>query len=48
MTELAFCFIFISVFVLLVCVLHGFGVVIMRLWNQRTGKRVYRIVQRVL
>jgi hypothetical protein len=48
MTELAFCLIIISVFVLAFCLFHAAGVCIMKLWNQRTGKREYRIVQRVL
>ena len=48
MTELAFCLIFIGVFVLAFCLFHGIGVCVMRLWNQRTGRKQYRIVRRVL
>ena len=48
MTELALCLIIISVFVLAVCILHGLGVMLVRWRSYRTGKREYRIVQRVL
>ena len=48
MTELALCLIIISVFVLAVCILHGLGVMLVRWRSFRTGKREYRIVQRVL
>lgn len=48
METLAVSLIIISVLVLAVCIMHGCGVVIMKLWNQRTGRKEYRIVQRVL
>jgi len=48
MTELAISLIIISVFVLAVCILHGLGVMLVRWRSYRTGKREYRIVQRVL
>gem|GEM_PF-7088858 len=48
MTELALSLIIISVFVLAVCILHGLGVMLVRWRNQRTGRKEYRIVQRVL
>jgi len=48
MTELAISLIIISVFVLAVCILHGLGVMLVRWRSYRTGKREYRIVQRVM
>jgi hypothetical protein len=48
MIELAISLIIISVFVLAVCILHGLGVMLVRWRSYRTGKREYRIVQRVL
>lgn len=48
MTELALCLIIVSVLVLFVCILHGLGVMLVRWRSYRTGKREYRIVQRVL
>ncbi|HOD97834.1 MAG TPA: hypothetical protein PLT63_03570 [Syntrophales bacterium] len=48
MTELALCLILISVLVLAVCILHAAGVMLVRWRSYRTGKREYRIVQRVL
>ena len=44
MIELAGCMIVVAVFVLGVCFFHGVGVCIMRLWNQRTGKRERYVV----
>lgn len=44
MFELSF--ILVALFVLGVCLFHGIGVGIMRLWNQRTGKRELHIVRR--
>ena len=48
MEQLAVSMILVAVFVLGVCFFHGVGVAVMRLWNQRTGRKVYRIVQRIL
>ncbi len=48
MTELALCLIIVSVLVLFVCILHGLGVMLVRWRSYRTGKREYRIVQRIL
>ena len=48
MIELAISLIIISVFILAVCILHGLGVMLVRWRSFRTGKREYRIVQRVL
>lgn len=47
MLELAVSMILISLIVLGVCFFHGIGVGIMRLWNQRTGRRELQIVRRV-
>jgi hypothetical protein len=44
MEQLAVSMILVSVFVLGVCLFHGVGVCIMRLWNQRTGKRERYVV----
>ena len=46
MEQIAVSMIIVSVFVLGVCFFHGVGVCIMRLWNQRTGRRELKIVRR--
>jgi len=46
MIELAGCMIVVAVFVLGVCLFHGVGVAVMRLWNQRTGRRELHVVRR--
>ena len=46
MVELAGCMILVALFVLGVCFFHGVGVCIMRLWNQRTGRRELHVVRR--
>ena len=48
MEQLAVSMILVAVFVLGVCLFHGLGVCIMRLWNQRTGRREFRIVRRAV
>lgn len=48
MAELALCLIIVSVLVLFVCILHGLGMMLVRWRSYRTGKREYRIVQRIL
>ena len=47
MEQIAVSMILVSVFVLGVCLFHGVGVAIMRLWNQRTGKRELHVVRRM-
>ena len=47
MEQLAVSMIVVAVFVLGVCFFHGLGVCIMRLWNQRTGRREYHLVRRM-
>ena len=44
MEQLAVSMILVAVFVLGVCFFHGVGVAVMRLWNQRTGKRERYVV----
>ena len=44
MEQLAVTMILISLIVLGVCFFHGVGVCIMRLWNQRTGRRERYVV----
>jgi hypothetical protein len=44
MEQLAVSMILVAVFVLGVCLFHGLGICIMRLWNQRTGKRERYVV----
>lgn len=46
MIELAVSMIVVSLVILGVCAFHGVGVCIMRLWNQRTGRREFQIVRR--
>ena len=46
MEQLAVSMILVAVFVLGVCLFHGLGICIMRLWNQRTGKRELHLVRR--
>lgn len=46
MEQLAVSMILVALFVLGVCFFHGIGVCIMRLWNQRTGRRELQIVRR--
>lgn len=48
MIELALAMIIVSVLVLAVCILHGLGVMLVRWRSYRTGRKEYRIVQRVL
>ena len=44
MEQIAVSMILVAVFVLSVCLFHGLGVAVMRLWNQRTGKRERYVV----
>ena len=44
--NIAVSMILVSLFVLGVCFFHGVGVCLMRLWNQRTGRREIQIVRR--
>ena len=46
MEQLAVSMIVVAVFVLGVCFFHGVGVAVMRLWNQRTGRRELHVVRR--
>ena len=46
MEQLAVSMIVVAVFVLGVCFFHGVGAAVMRLWNQRTGRREIQIVRR--
>ena len=46
MEQLAVSMILVAVFVLSVCLFHGLGVAVMRLWNQRTGRRELHVVRR--
>ena len=46
MEQLAVSMILVSVFVLGVCLFHGLGVAVMRLWNQRTWERELHVVRR--
>jgi len=46
MEQLAVSMILVAVFVLGVCLFHGVGVAVMRLWNQRTGRREIQLVRR--
>lgn len=46
MEQLAISMIIVSLVVLGVCAFHGIGVGIMRLWNQRTGRRELHVIRR--
>lgn len=44
--QIAVMMIVVSLVVLGVCAFHGIGVCIMRLWNQRTGRRELHVIRR--